>query len=169
MNYRPTAAWFLAAACMAASAIAHASAGPLPEHEWTPTARTWAARVCFAEASWRYDDCSALLYVVTRRWEQAGGAWLDMLKRYAAVGNPSTERQHRIALYPWGDVPGWPRAHNRRWAELRAYVVAWGAGKVPDPCPTAVHWGSPTDRAPTGTVLARCSVVTANVFYARAE
>ena len=132
-------------------------------------AKTWAARACFAEASFRHDDCTEILWVVTRRsGASAGPSWLGMLRRYCAgmregLRTP-TPRQAEIRGYPWGDVPGKSVRFNRQWAELRQHVTEWAEGKHPSKC-KATHWGSPVLDKPKGGMVRVDCMGTANSFY----
>lgn len=130
-----------------------------------PEARLWAARTCYVEASFRSDDCVALLWVMHKRAKRAGRPWLDMLRDYSAI-NADTKRANEARAFPWGDVPAKPDSFNRQWGKLRDLVAEFAEGKLADPCPRAYHWGGTMDPARGRMVRARCAVTTANTFYA---
>jgi len=89
------------------------------------------ARVCFGEARFRRNDCSAILHALQRRARRAGMTFAD------------SPRARWVRAMPDGDVPGQGRAWNRRWARLRHHARAVLAGRVADNC-GADHWGSRT-------------------------
>jgi len=145
------------------------------------------ARVCYLEASFRRDDCAALLNVARKRagvrerfsssssWARQNGSKFDrLLNRYSALAAP-TARARFIRAFPWGDVLTQPNAFNARWAELRSFVSRVLSGAQRDPCPHATQWGARygldkerADRAITAGLWlpARCAKSTANAFYA---
>ena len=130
-----------------------------------PTEKLWAARACFAEASFRTDDCTEILSTITDRAQ--AGQWLWMLRRYCSGRREGlkrpTARQAEIRTYPWADVPGKSPRFNKKWAELRLHVTEWADGKHKSKC-NATHWGGRRDKPRGGMVPAAC-MGTANTFY----
>lgn len=125
----------------------------------------WAARACYIEATFRESDCIALLWVARKRAERSDRNWLELLSDYSAV-HANTPRAKEVRGYPWGDVEGKTTVWNRQWHRLRELVVEFASGQHADPCPRAQHWGGSMDSAHGRMIPARCSVVTANTFYA---
>lgn len=133
-----------------------------------------AARACWLEATWRTDDCTAVLYVLMRRADRARVDLSTMAWRYTAL-RASTPRAELARQLPDGDEPSWSPAYNRRWAALRAHAAAVLAGRVLDPCPGATHWGGlalATDRRRAETAVragrwrrVQCARPTANAFF----
>ncbi len=124
----------------------------------------WAARVCYLEATWRQSDCVALLYVTQRRARNARRPWLDLLLHYSAI-NANNPRALEVRAFPWSDLPERSVSFNRNWRRLRDLVTEFAAGKLPNPCPRADHWGGAMDHARGRMVPAHCSTSTANTFY----
>ena len=85
---------------------------------------------------------------------------------YTNLMSRRTERARRIRAMPWGDVPGWPRKWNLLWLRWRQKAQAIVAGRVPTPCPGAVHWGGSMDLPTPRMVPVRCTAPTRNTFYA---
>lgn len=148
------------------SSIARADEGP-------PV--TLLAQVCWLESSFAIDDCTGIVHVLQRRARRSQMPIPEMVFRYSSIRSDQPRARFARSL-PDGDEPSWPSSWNRRWAELRARVADTLAGRVPDPCPHATHWGArnlPTDRARAIDALAagrwrlvQCRVETANAFYA---
>lgn len=171
---------------------------PIHHTEWTAEARLWAARVCYAEGAWSEPDCNGILWVITKRFGLVRGnryrdpgtkeirtwRWLDMLREYAAVGDPRPSRikrmrarQKDIRAMPWGDlseIPGHVMKSNKHaklamfnlhWAETREFVQRWADGEFSDPCPRANHWGGRGDSVyQRGWKTIKCGD-TENTFY----
>ncbi len=133
------------------------------------------AQVCHLEATWRRDDCVAMVDVAKRRAARVKRPWIEVLREYSALDKGST-RANEIREYPDGDVPGKNAVFNRRWAALRKYVRRVLAGEVRSPCRGADHWGARDRRLRDHVIAARavsegrwvhavCSTFTANAFY----
>lgn len=122
------------------------------------------ARICKLEAEGSLSDCTALYHIGRKRF---GADWLAGLLRYSKLYERTTPRAKRIAAAPDGDIPGASRAENRRWRALRLHAVELVAGKHPDPCPRAIHWGGVMDIPKRGQVKAECAAqaYTANTLY----
>jgi len=109
-----------------------------------------------------------LLWVAVKRAARVDGDWLDVVHRYSAI-DARNPRAREVKRYPWGDVPGKGAGFNHRWQRLREVVSEFADGKHDDPCPRAEHWGGSMDKPRGGMVPARCSMRTANTFYAVAK
>ena len=128
---------------------------PVAAAEWTPAAREAVARVAELEtANWR--DWPGIGGVLVRRtrmtrraqgWDLAGQsiAYSHLL---GAWGGHCRQRR------PWS--PRMRRILTRPSPKAYAVIDAWAAGRLPDPCPTAVHWGAPSLASPLP--VARCVV-----------
>jgi len=130
-----------------------------------PNHLIWAARACYIEATFRESDCVALLWVARKRAERSEREWLELLSDYSAV-HADNPRAKEVREFPWGDVAGKSTTWNRGWKRLRELVVEVASGQHADPCPRAQHWGGSMDNPHGRMVPARCSIVTANTFYA---
>jgi len=126
------------------------------------------SRVCFLEATWRHEDCTAIAWIARKRAARVGRPWIEVLRRYSVLDRQLTERAREVATYPDADVPGKSARFNREWAALREHARRLVAGDVPDNCPEALHWGGVTDLPREGMVLAVCAGqgATANRLYA---
>ena len=130
-----------------------------------PNHLVWAARACYIEATFREADCVAVLWVARKRAERSDRGWLELLSDYSAV-RANTPRAKEVRGYPWGDVAGKSAVWNRQWQRLRELVVEFASGQHADPCPRAQHGGGSMDSPHGRMVPARCSLATANIFYA---
>jgi len=88
------------------------------------------ARVAVLEAGFRSEvDHAAIWSVLRRRADRAG--W--PIERMAIAYSSPVRRGH------W---PAWAAdAPASAWERVRARAAAFLAGKVPNPCPGALHWG----------------------------
>ena len=182
--------------CLFGSLICCGAVNSIDSQQWDANAQLWGARTCYAEAAWSEADCTPILWVISKRFRRVEGRryrdrgrhnalrpwrWLDMLREYAAVGNPHprarlSPRQREIRAFPWGDLSEIPphvtrfspnakvERFNENWAILRSHVEAWGRGEFPDPCPRADQWGGRMD-APGQTWKVIDCGETHNTFY----
>jgi hypothetical protein len=145
-----------------------------------PEPRTVLLRALVAESGWHGSDQAAVLHVLGKTAARVGVPIDAHAQRYvSAFRAKSTPRlEWVLALEPGCREPaGWP-AHlawkNHRAACERTVkrIELYFAGELPDPCPTADHWGSryirrDVERAlRAGWVLARCSQETRNYLWA---
>jgi hypothetical protein len=162
-------AFAVAATPLRASAEEEPSAhlsGVIAEGEDAPANHLiWAARACYIEATFRESDCVALLWVARKRAEGSARGWLELLSDYSAV-RANNPRAEEVRSFPWADVSNKTNRWNRNWERLRQLVVEFASGQHADPCPRARHWGGTMDYPHGRMVPARCSIVTANTFYA---
>lgn len=134
-----------------------------------------AAQVCWLEASFEHDDCTALTHVLMRRAKRSGWTFARMARTYSAIKSDTPRAQLARSLTA-GPLQGWTVATNLEWERLRKHAGAVLAGKVPDVCPSATQWGArdlPRDvRRAVSAIEAgrwrvvRCSRPVANAFYA---
>ncbi len=122
------------------------------------------ARVCKLEAEGSAADCDAIYWIGRKRFR---GSWLDGLLLYSRLYSRDNDRAQRIARLPWGPIPGASKRENRQWARIRARAAALVAGKRPDPCPRAVHWGGTVDSPRGRQIPATCAAQgrTKNTLY----
>lgn len=175
----------LLAATLLCASTAQAYLAPLPDSEWNDEALLWLSRAVVAEAGWdAHADHYAIAWVLTKRWRSTSQyrsdfTFVDQIRSYCSAAKPTihraTYRQKWIrglrldGIKPihWQDArkAGPWRAYKRRWLRVVRHMREWGAGKHPDPCVRAIHWGSPTDPRPKSFVWVRCRVPMANRFY----
>ena len=125
------------------------------------------AKVCYLESSYRRPDCAAIVAVARARASRVDRPWQDVLLAYSALSKGS-ERAAMASAFS-------REAGPRGWLRFLRYADLVAAGSVPNPCPGARHWGSPSlprdvanarDAVASGRwVLAACATSTANVFY----
>lgn len=130
------------------------------------------ARACYLETTWNPTDCAAVVHVLLRRARQADVTPAAMAYAYS-LRKPTARAAYARAL-PSGLRP----ADLPRWQALVAVAEGVIAGEIANPCPRAVHWGSPRlapDLARARRAIAaqrwvvvRCRGRTANTFYAKA-
>jgi hypothetical protein len=129
------------------------------------------ARTCWLESTWRLDDCAAITRVLERRAARARVPLTEMAWRYSL--NKTTPR----AAYAQRLPAELSATEMKRWNTLVGVVEATLARLIPDPCPGATHWGSPSRQLPDVERAARairedrwrvvqCRTRTANIFYA---
>jgi len=147
------------------------AAAPRPHLEgWTEETQTLLAAAVLGESGWnRVTDHDALPWLLHRRWQQVGGSFEDLIRTYCKA--LSGKRRWLLELNQAGDAPAsWPRnaasweRHRKLWFRIRDRIGAWARGRVPDPCPGAVHFGGPMDKPPSGVVPAVCAG-SANRFW----
>ncbi len=152
------------------AAPALANRPPLPETEWDETTQLTLAQAMVGEADWHEPDHVAIAFVLARRWKihQQNRDPLPFqryIQLYSASLRNESSRSEWVRSLPWGPIEG---PYAPRWARIQQLVRAWGAGKVKDPCPSAVHWGGAMDR-PTSSMSPISCGLTRNIFYTRRE
>lgn len=170
--------------CKAAHATETKLRRPVPAEQWSKEAKLWLSRSVIGEAGWRrFGEYSAIAWVYATRSEHSSRyTFLRMIKRYsAAVRRPGRSRN------PWlfelgldaKRPPSWPidpvtrygpvwRVHKAAWVETLQWADEWAAGKHPNTCPGANHFGGRMDvyRAVAARwKRIRCTVETGNRFY----
>lgn len=124
----------------------------------------WSVRACYAEAQFNVHDCTALLNVIRKRAHQAHWPYLKMLKRYSVVNWRKNHRGREILSYKLSQKSK-SEEWNEQWSSLVSHVRNVFQDLVEDPCPTANHWGSPTDKPKGPMRRVACKVRMANIFY----
>lgn len=134
------------------------------------------AMAMVAEANWDApEDHAAIAHVLLKRATQRGITLQQQAIEYCSAFRVDTARTRWVlGLRLDAQKPdAWPvryswTAHVDRWMtviDLARRFVA-DPSSVPNPCPSARHFGGSMDAQKAGTVPARCSVRTANTFYA---
>jgi hypothetical protein len=143
---------------------------PLPAHaqdgfpEASPEVILWSVRACYAEATWSFADCSALLHVIRKRSTKYHWPFLKMLKQYSVVNwvHEANGRQtSRLKLVNKHKSEQW----NRKWQELVSHVNAIFADTVSDPCPRADHWAATYYKPRSPMRRVKCTEKVANAFW----
>lgn len=157
---------------------------PVPDDEWTADTKLWLARSLVGEVGWRrLGEYGAVAWVyATRAKLSPNHTFTEMVKTYSAAIKLSGKRRN-----PWlfeldetgvrpkswpvneqGVGPLWRGLHDKAWFEALDFVDDWRAGKVPNPCPRANHFGGAIDAhraVQQRWVQVKCSVPTRNRFY----
>jgi len=142
---------------------------PVHAHDGFPAASpeivVWSARACYAEATWSFADCSALLHVIRKRASRAGWPFLKMLKQYSVVNWQNSRRGREVSAFALTPNQKQSEHWNRKWRELVQHVTAVFSDAVTDPCPRADHWAATyyVPRSPMRRV--RCTQEVANAFW----
>lgn len=125
----------------------------------------WSARACYAEATWSFADCTALLHVIRKRAQRANWTFLKMLKQYSVVNWSKSARGKEAAHFKLDNNKNQTDKWNENWRALVAHVTAVFADTVSDPCPRADHWAAASfvPRVPMRRV--RCSAKVENAFW----
>ena len=126
---------------------------PVPEKEWNNEARIWLARSLIGEVGWdRPAEQTAVAWVYANRAKKLNQyTYLQMVRQYsAAVRKPGQRRQpwvfelqlndHRPKYWP--NYIEWKDHHSQYWLDTLDLIDQWQAGKIPNYCPTANHFGS---------------------------
>jgi hypothetical protein len=131
----------------------------------TPEVIVWSVRACYAEATFSFADCSALLHVIRKRALKANWPFLKMLKRYS-IENwvQSKHGQHARTLKLAGDKRQSDK-WNQNWQQLVSHVTAVFADNVDDPCPRADHWAATYYRPRSPMRRVQCTAKVANAFW----
>ncbi len=156
-----------------------ASANVAGTGDWNRATRLLLAQSCVAEAGFdsaQTGECAAIAWVYVKRIHQMRRrghdvSLLEMIRRYS---QPIRHRRRLWVMtlnHELEQPRGWPRRwppwdthYRHRWQQMLEMVDAWAHG-VPDPCPSATHFGSVTDRPGARMVRIRCDVRTRNRFY----
>lgn len=129
------------------------------------------AKVCWIEATWRHDDCAAIVYVLKKRAKRIHVSVEEMAHSYSAL-KTSTPRAAEARALPAGLGP----RGLLEWSKLLKVAAGALTGVVPNPCPGAGHWGARNlpgdleralDAIEAGSWrVVKCRSQTANAFYA---
>jgi len=128
----------------------------VPEHEWNDETKVWLARSLVGEAGWRRPveyAAIAWVYVARARLSKSRN-FLQIVRRYSAAVKNRRNRQ-RPWLYQlgfdgarpddWPSGPMWAGLHKEAWLDTLDWCDEWQAGKHPNPCPRANHFGGYAD------------------------
>lgn len=131
----------------------------------SPEIIVWSARACYAEATWSFADCSALLHVIRKRATKSNWPFLKMLKRYSVVNWLRGASGKQTGALKLASNKSQTERWNQNWQQLVSHVTAVFADKVSDPCPRADHWAASyfTPRSPMRRV--QCNQKVANAFW----
>jgi hypothetical protein len=141
------------------------------------------AQALMGEADGTAEDHKAIVWVLAKRWKlrqhrralhakrypdstRFGEPFPEFIKLYSAPLRVDSERARAVQALRWGQDPsrGFYGRHARRWDRIQRLVEKFGAGKLRDPCPSALHWGGTTDTARPGWIIVQCGA-TRNTFY----
>jgi hypothetical protein len=144
---------------------------PLPAHaqggfpEASPEVIVWSARACYAEATWSFADCSALLHVIRKRATKSHWPFLKMLKRYSVDNWLRSAHGQQARTLKLASNKNRTERWNQNWQQLVSHVTDVFADKVSDPCPRADHWAATyfTPRSPMRRV--QCTQRVENAFW----
>lgn len=131
---------------------------PLPPVDVDEDAALALAQCLVGEVDWgRPTEYAILSHILLYRSRQTGGRmdFEEMTRRYCSVHHIAhpTARQQWVRSLPWGELtsdPGFPATVNWRnyvvpWRHVREFTVSFLRGEIPNPMPTARHWGSAAD------------------------
>lgn len=139
---------------------------PIPEAHWDEPTKLTLARAMVGEADWHTPDHVAIAWVLQRRWKihsenRKQIPFKRFIQMYSSPLKAKTDRAEWVQSLPWGPMPG---PYEQRWDRVRRTVRRWGAGRIQDPCPKALHWGGTMDR-PSGHWYPVSCGRTRNIFY----
>lgn len=138
--------------------------------EWSESTQTLLAAAVVGESGWNATvDHAAIPWRLHARWRAVGGTFEEVILRYCRA--LSGKRPWLLQLNAQGTRPsGWPAnarwsKHKAKWLKIHARIGAWARGEVPDPCPTAVHFGGGMD-PPQGTMVPAVCIGSVSRFWA---
>jgi hypothetical protein len=125
----------------------------------------WSARSCYAEATWSFADCTALLHVIRKRADRANWSFLKMLKQYSVSNWVQSDHGKRAVRLKLSHDGRQSATWNENWRALVDHVVTVLNSRVSDPCPRADHWAAEyyVPRSPMRRI--RCTEKVANAFW----
>ena len=129
---------------------------PVPKNEWNDNARIWLARSLIGEVGWdRPAEQASVAWVYANRARKLERyTFIQMVRKYsAAVRMPGKRRQPWVFELQlnikkpdyWPGYVKWEGHHDQYWISTLDLIDRWQAGKVPNYCPTANHFGSYSD------------------------
>lgn len=144
-------------------------AAPLPPSQDYEASRRILAVTIVAEADGSVQDWKAMSWVLAKRWgirhkTRPEESFAAFVKKFASVWKVDTSRAKILRQLVWGKS-ALPKRRRRVWADAQDFVLRWQAGRVPDPCPTALNWGGTMD-VPVGQWEPVNCGRTRNIFYA---
>ncbi len=154
-----------------------AESQPLPNSQWTSSARLVLAQACVAESGWdtaETTECAAIAHLLARRWHLLSESrprltFEGLVRQYSS---PIRERR-RPWLLRLNAEGTRPRGYSaRRWERLQPkwlaaldFVDRWARGEEVDPCPGSDHFGSVQDGAPTRWRRVQCRPLMRNRYW----
>lgn len=133
---------------------------------WTPKAQVLLKRCLIAEADGYPADRAPIAYVLQRRATMRGWPLARMIRAYCQYSKAWRPRARAVLRLPKiGDVKY--RRWKRVWQELDSWTSDFIAGRIPDPCPLAIHWSGETDPKPAPSLAVVNCGPTKNTFYRR--
>jgi hypothetical protein len=120
------------------------------------TTALWLARSCVGEAGWdshTTGECAAIMHIYRKRSQINGWTVERTARKYSAAIRPwkgNTRRWLRHMDATGAKPHKWPRklrweVYLPMWLEVYAHAVEFLEGTVPDPLPTALHYGGRMD------------------------
>jgi hypothetical protein len=116
----------------------------------------WLARSCIGEAGWsshQTGECAAIMHVYKKRSAIRGTSILATAARYSAAIKPGNHQRNKWVRHLDGlERPKhWPKGadwnkYKNSWMTTRDHAREFVAGNIPDPLPSAMHYGSRIDR-----------------------
>jgi len=117
----------------------------------------WLARSCIGEAMWdghKTGECAAIWHIYKKRMKPSGLSLYEVTRKYSAATkwqkgkhNPWLLHLYRDCDEPekWPDALKWERYKDDCRGTM-ALAVVFLQGKIDDPTPKAMHYGSIKDR-----------------------
>jgi len=126
---------------------------PVPSHEWNDNARIWLARSVIGEVGWnRPAEQAAVAWVYANRAKKLKNyTFTRMVRRYsAAIRQPGRTRQPWVFELQlndhkprqWPSFVDWNNKHSKYWLDTLELIDEWQAGRIPNYCPSANHFGN---------------------------
>lgn len=131
---------------------------------WTLQAQLLLKKCLIAEADGHLADRAPIAYTLERRAAMRGWPVARMVRAYCQYSKAWRPRARAVLLLP-RIVDSKYRRWKRVWAELDRWVLKFVAGRIPDPCPRAIHWSGKTDPRPGPSLVALNCGRTLNTFF----
>jgi hypothetical protein len=98
-------------------------------------------------SGYRNAEWSAHAWVLKKRARAEGSTLNEMVLRYCAVHNRGAKESYkpRSKRIRRSTFQAPLHGTTAEWAELKRFVDAFIRGKIPDPCPRAIHFGNADD------------------------
>lgn len=160
--------WTKVAALGGLFLVSAASAqSPIPAEQWTQETKRTLAQAMVGEADWHTPDHVALAWVLAKRWDlyrrnRKPIEFSAYIRMYSAPLKTRSRRARWVQSLPWAPLPN--LRYRQRWERVRTTVRKWGAGRLSDPCPRALHWGGTMDQPQGHWFPVNCGR-TRNIFY----
>jgi hypothetical protein len=126
------------------------------DEQWTTGTKLALAQCLVAETGWGNEvEKAAVAHILVKRWRLwrtsdsgRNARLVQMIRRYCAIHNPKVKSPNAwVRQLRWSSrVPKVCGANcSYRWEAVMAFVDDFASGVVPDPLPTACHWGDDSD------------------------